>query len=199
MQLNTEIFREYDIRGIVDRDLDESIMELLGKAYVAYMRGKRKVNTVVIGRDGRLSGKAFANAVIDGVTSCGMNVIDIGEVPTPVLYYAMQTLNVDGGLMLTASHNPKEYNGMKVGVGKTTIFGEEIQKLGRIAAKGVFPKAKGPVTITRMDIVPKYAATVKRIIKLKRPLKVVVDAANGVGGVVAVPIYRALGCEVIPL
>ncbi len=199
MQLNPEIFREYDIRGIVDRDLDESIMELLGKAYVAYMRGKRKVNTVVIGRDGRLSGKAFANALIDGVTSCGMNVIDIGEVPTPVLYYAMQTLKVDGGLMLTASHNPKEYNGMKVGVGKTTIYGEEIQKLGRIAAKGVFPKAKGPVTITRMDIVPKYAATVKRIIKLKRPLKIVVDAANGVGGVVAVPIYRALGCEVIPL
>ena len=199
MQLNPEIFREYDIRGIVDRDLDESVMELLGKAYVAYMRGKRNVNTVVIGRDGRLSGKAFVNALIDGVTSCGMNVIDIGEVPTPVLYYAMQTLKVDGGLMLTASHNPKEYNGMKVGVGKTTIYGEEIQKLGRIAARGVFPRAKGPVTITRMDIVPKYAATVKRIIKLKRPLKIVVDAANGVGGVVAVPIYRALGCEVIPL
>ena len=139
MKLNQEIFREYDIRGIVGQDLDEEVMELLGKAYTTYLRGKKKYNTVVVGRDGRLSGKAFANAVIDGITACGVNVIDIGEVPSPVLYYALNTLKVDGGLMLTASHNPKEYNGMKVGIGKTTIFGKEIQKLYKIAmAGGVF-------------------------------------------------------------
>jgi len=200
MQINPEIFREYDIRGIAGKDLDESSMETIGKAYVAYMRGKRKHNCVVLGRDGRLTGRDYANALIDGVTSCGMNVIDIGMVPTPVLYYAMQVLDVDGGLMLTASHNPKEYNGLKVGVGKTTIYGEEIQKLGRIAAAGKFPKAPAkPVTITRMDMKPAYLRRVRRIIKLARPLKVVVDAANGVGGLTAIDLYRSLGCEVIPL
>lgn len=200
MQINPEIFREYDIRGIAGKDLDESSMEAIGKAYVAYMRGRRKHNCVVLGRDGRLTGKAYANALIDGVTACGMNVIDIGMVPTPVLYYAMQVLDVDGGLMLTASHNPKEYNGLKVGVGKTTIYGEEIQKLGRIAASGKFPKAPAkPVTITRMDMKPAYLRRVRQIIKLARPLRVVVDAANGVGGLTAIDLYRSLGCEVIPL
>ena len=162
MNLNPNIFREYDIRGIAGEDLTEEVMELLGKAYAAYMRGKKKYNTIVVGRDGRLSGKAFSRALIDGVTACGINVIDIGEVPTPVLYYALNTLEVDGGLMLTASHNPKEYNGMKVGVGKTTIYGDEIKKLYTLAMKGDFPKSRRPVTITRMDIVPKYQNRVAR-------------------------------------
>lgn len=199
MKLNPEIFREYDIRGIAGKDLDEGIYEILGKAYVAYMRGKKKYNTVVVGRDGRLTGKAYASALIDGLTACGMNVIDIGEVPSPVLYFALNTLKVDGGLMLTASHNPKEYNGLKVGVGKTTIYGNDIQKLRKIAEAGVFPEVNKTTTITRMDLVPKYAARIVKGINLKRKLKVVVDAANGVGGVVAVPLYEKLGCEVIPL
>jgi len=201
MDLNPHIFREYDIRGVAGRDLNEETMERLGKAYVVYLRKRRhrEHNTVVLGRDGRLTGKAYSAALIDGITSCGVNVIDIGEVPSPVLYYALNTLKVDGGLMLTASHNPKEYNGMKVGVGKTTIFGEEIQKLKLIAEAGDFPTTKKPTTITRMDLVPKYSARILRDIKLKRKLKVVVDAANGVGGVVAVPLFEQLGCEVIPL
>ncbi len=199
-RINPDIFREYDIRGIVPADIDESVMETLGMAYAAYLRGKKKHNTVVLARDGRVSGKVLANAVIDGITACGINVIDIGMAPTPVLYYALNTLDVDGGLMLTASHNPKDYNGMKVGVGKTTIFGEEIQKLRRIADKGVFPLSrKKAVTITRMNMFDKYMARVKRGINLKRKLKVVVDAGNGVGGIVAVPLYEALGCEVIPI
>lgn len=199
MEMNPEIFREYDIRGIVDQDLDEEVFERLGRAYVAYMQGKRKYHTVVVGRDGRLSGRAYAHALIDGITACGLNVIDIGQVPTPVTYFAMNTLKVDGGLMLTASHNPKEYNGMKVGVGKTTIYGEEIQRLRRIACAGDFPKERGPVTITRMDIVPRYMKRILRDIKLKRRLKVVIDAGNGVGGVIAAPLFEQMGCEVIPL
>jgi len=199
MLFNPSSFREYDIRGIAGEDLTEENVEVLGRAYVQYMRGKRKSNTVVVGRDGRLSGKALSNALIDGLTGAGMNVIDIGMVPSPVLYYTVNTLDVDGGLMLTASHNPKEYNGLKVGVGKTTIFGDEIQKIRRIAEKGVFPVAKKPVTITRMDMVPQYIARIARGVKLKRKLKVVVDAANGVGGPVAVPLYERLGCEVIPM
>ena len=124
MAFNPTIFREYDIRGIAGKDLTEENMEILGKAFVTYMRGKKKHNTIVVGRDGRISGKAFSRAVIDGVTSMGMNVIDIGQVPSPVLYYALNVLDVDGGLMLTASHNPKEYNGLKVAVGTATIFGK---------------------------------------------------------------------------
>lgn len=199
MTFNQSIFREYDIRGIAGTDLTEENVEILGKAYAKFIQRKRKHNTVVVGRDGRVSGKAFSHALIDGITSCGINVIDIGEVPTPVLYFALNTMKVDGGIMITASHNPKEYNGFKVGVGKTTIYGEDIQKLRRVAEKGDFPKAKGAVTITKMDIVPKYIARVVKGINLKRKLKVVVDAANGVGGVVAVPLYEKLGCEVIPL
>ncbi|MFM1921080.1 MAG: hypothetical protein RLZZ303_2714 [Candidatus Hydrogenedentota bacterium] len=200
MKFNPSIFREYDIRGIAGTDLTEENVEALGAAYVAYLGTKRrKHNVVVVGRDGRLSGKAFSRALIDGITGAGMNVIDIGQVPSPVLYFALNTLKVDGGLMLTASHNPKDYNGLKVGVGKTTIYGDEIQKLRKVAEKGNYPKAKKPVTITRMDIVPKYIDKVASIIKLKRKLKVVVDAANGVGGPVAVPLLERLGCEVIPL
>jgi phosphomannomutase/phosphoglucomutase len=201
MKLNANIFREYDIRGIAGKDLNEEVMERLGMAYTVYLRKNKalKHKTVVVGRDGRLSGKAFARALIDGITACGVNVIDIGEVPTPVLYYAMFKLKVDGGIMLTASHNPGNYNGMKIGIGKTTIFGEEIQKFRKMAEAGDFKLSDKPVTITRMDMKPRYRKEVQKRIKLKRKLKVVVDAGNGVGGVTAVPLYEAMGCEVIPL
>lgn len=199
MKLYPHIFREYDIRGIAGKDLDESTYELVGKAACAYMKGKRKHNCLVVGRDGRLTSKAYAHALIDGITSCGVNVIDIGEVPTPLVYFGLFTLPVDGGFMITASHNPKEYNGMKVAVGNSTIHGKEIQKLYQVAKAGVFPKAKGPVTITKMDLVPKYIKRVTSGVKLKRKLKVVLDGGNGVGGPVGLPLYRALGCEVIPL
>jgi len=199
MELNPRIFREYDIRGIAGTDLDEETYERLGKAVAVMLRRHRKHNCVCIGRDGRLTSKAFANAAIDGLTACGVNVIDIGLVPTPLLYYALFTQKVDGGLMITASHNPQEYDGMKVAIGTSTIHGEEIQKLRKIAEAGKFPTAKRPVTITRMDLAPKYMNRVARDVKLKRKLKVVVDAGNGPGGVVAVPLYERLGCEVIPL
>lgn len=199
MELNPRVFREYDIRGIAGTDLDEQVYERLGMAVAAMMRRSRKHNCVCVGRDGRLTSKAFSNAVIDGLTACGVNVIDIGLVPTPLLYFALFTQKVDGGIMITASHNPQEYNGMKVAVGTSTIHGEEIQKLRRIAEAGKFPVARGPVTITRMDLTQKYVSRIVRDVKLKRKLKVVVDAGNGPGGVVAVPLYERLGCEVIPL
>lgn len=199
MKLNRQIFREYDIRGIAGRDLCEEGVERIGMAYAAYLKGRKKHNCVCVGRDGRLSSKAFSHAVIDGITACGVNVIDIGEVPTPLLYFGLFTLPVDGGIEITASHNPKEYNGMKVAVGDTTIHGKAIQKLAQLAEAGDFPKARGPVTITRLDLVPKYHQRILRSVKLKRKLKVVVDAGNGVGGVVAVPLYEKMGCDVIPL
>jgi phosphomannomutase/phosphoglucomutase len=154
---------------------------------------------VVVGRDGRVSSKSFSRALIDGITAMGVNVIDIGEVPSPLVYFALNTLKVDGGIMLTASHNPGNYNGLKIGVGKTTIYGDEIQNFRKIVEKGGFEPVDKPVTITRLNLVPKYAARILKDIKLKRKLKVVVDGGNGVGGPVGVPIFEALGCEVIPL
>jgi phosphomannomutase/phosphoglucomutase len=199
MDLTPTIFREYDIRGIAGVDLSEEVYERLGRAYVVYMQGRLPNNTIAVGRDGRLTGKAYSDALIAGLTASGVNVIDIGEVPTPVLYFALNTLDVDGGLMLTASHNPKEYNGLKVGVGKTTIYGDEIQKLGDIARNSTFADAATRGTVTQHDVVPAYIARIAQDIKIPRKLKVVVDAANGVGGVVAVPLFRQLGCEVVEL
>ena len=199
MKIHPHIFREYDIRGIAGKDLDETTYETVGKAVCAFMKGKLKKKTLVVGRDGRLTSKLYANALIDGITSCGVNVIDIGEVPTGLLYFGLFTLPVDGGVMITASHHPKEYNGMKVAVGHSTIHGKDIQKLFKIAQAGKFPKGEGPVTITRTEIVTKYLKRVKSDIKLKRKLKVVVDGGNGTGGPVGVPLYKSLGCDVIPL
>ncbi|GMW03278.1 MAG: phosphomannomutase/phosphoglucomutase [Candidatus Hydrogenedentota bacterium] len=199
MELKKHIFREYDIRGIYGKDIDEEAFERIAKGYVSMLKGKKKYNTVVVGYDGRLTSKSLAAAVIDGITSCGVNVIDIGQVPSPLVYYAMFTMKVDGGVMITASHNPKEYNGMKVGIGHSTLHGASIQKLREIAEKGEFKTTDKPVTITRMNIVPKYMKRILKDIKLKRKLKVVVDAGNGVAGPIAVPLFEALGCEVIPL
>jgi len=201
MNINPNIFREYDLRGIANKDLTEDIMESLGKAYVAYMKAKRAIhsNVVVVGRDGRLSSKGFSRALIDGITEAGMNVIDIGEVPTPLTYFVMNTMEVDGGLVITASHNPSEYNGLKVGVGKTTIYGEQIQEFREYVEADNFPVRKKDVFITKVNIVPKYEKRILKDIKLKRKLKVVVDAGNGVGGVIAIPLFEKLGCEVIPI
>ena len=199
MKLNPQIFREYDIRGIAGTDLTEEIYERLGQAIVAYTRGKRKKNCFVVAHDGRLTSRSYAHAVMDGITGAGVSVIDIGQAPTPLCSFGLFTLPVDGGVMITASHNPKEYNGMKVAVGTSTIHGEEIQKLYRVALGDAFPKARKPVTVTRMDLLPKYLARVARGIHVKRRLKVVVDAGNGASGPVGVPLYEQLGCEVIPL
>ncbi len=199
MIINPQIFREYDIRGIAGEDLTEGVVERIGRAYAAYMRRRKKHNCVCIGRDGRLSSKAFSRALIDGITASGLNVIDLGEVPTPLTYFGLFKLPVDGGIMITGSHNPKHYNGMKVAAGESTIHGDEIQKLRKIADAGKFPTARGPVTITRVDIAAKYINRVARIINLKRKLRVVVDAGNGVGGTLAVPLLEKLGCEVVPL
>ena len=199
MKLEPTIFREYDVRGIVGKDLTGETVYTLGRAIAAYLKGKKRHNTFVIGRDGRVSSRHFAHALIDGLTDSGINVIDIGEVSTGVTYFGLFTLYVDGGVMITGSHNPKEYNGLKIAVGKSTIHGAEIQKLRMLVEQGDFRTANGPVTIKKIDLVVKYRQWIARGITLKRRLKVVVDAGNGVGGKIAVPLYERLGCEVIPL
>jgi phosphomannomutase/phosphoglucomutase len=196
-KLSPTIFREYDIRGLVDQDLTEEAVHLVGKALGTRLRagGGRKA---AVGRDARLSGERFRDAMVSGLTSTGIDVLDLGIVPTPLTYFAAHTAGVDGICMITGSHNPPEYNGLKVGPGSATYHGEEIQGLRRLAESGEL--ASGAGSVAPYDVVTPYLAYVKQNLRLgPRKLKVVVDAGNGTGGVVAVPLFEALGVEVVPL
>ncbi|HUL19882.1 MAG TPA: phosphomannomutase/phosphoglucomutase [Thermodesulfobacteriota bacterium] len=193
MQINPQIYREYDIRGVVDRDLTPAVVKKLGQGFGTYMIQHNKSN-LVVGRDGRLSSKSFAEALIEGMLSTGCHVTDISLCPTPVYYFSIFHLNKDGGMVVTGSHNPPEFNGFKVSVGKSTIFGEEIQSLGRLIEKGKFTSGKG--TLGREEIIRPYQDYIKKNIRLERPLKAVIDAGNGTGGAVAGPLLKDLGCEV---
>ncbi len=191
------IFREYDIRGLVDQDLTEEACFLVGKGLGTLVR-ESGGGKVVVGRDCRESGPRFARQVIAGLTETGVDVVDIGVVPTPLTYFAAFRLDVDGLCMITGSHNPPEYNGLKVGVGKTTLHGSEIQALRRLIESGRFSSGQG--SVRTHDIVTPYRAYVREnLVMGRRQLKVVVDAGNGTGGVVAVPLFESLGIEVVPL
>ena len=195
--ISKTIFREYDIRGLVDQDLTEDAVRLVGRALGTEVREKGG-RRVVVGRDCRESGPRFALAMIDGLRSTGVDVTDLGVVPTPLTYFAAATLPVDGLVMITGSHNPPEYNGLKVGVGKSTLHGDGIQALLRRIQAGGFAEGSGKQDAH--DIVAPYLAYVRKNLKLgSRKLKVVIDAGNGTGGVIAVPLFRSLGVEVVPL
>lgn len=199
MQLNQTIFREYDIRGVVGTDITEEIMACIGRAYAAFMQGRLDHNRVVIGRDGRPHSKKMSDAVIQGLTDCGINVLDIGEVPSPLVYYAAAIMDFDGFLMVTASHNPSEYNGIKLGAGKSALHGDDIQKVYQLAAGGQFPLSESKGSSEEKDLVPQYIDDVVGRFQLKKKLKVVLDGGNGVSGPIAVPVFEKLGCEVIPI
>ena len=193
MKINPQIYREYDIRGVVDKDLTPEVVRKLGRGFGTHMT-RLGHSELVIGRDGRLSSKAFAEALIEGLISTGCHVVDIGLCPTPVYYFSIFHLDKEGGTMVTGSHNPPEFNGFKVSVGKSTIFGEEIQKLGRLIEKGDFSTGKG--NLSREEIIRPYQDYLKKNIRLEKKLKVVIDAGNGTGGIVAGPLLKSLGCEV---
>jgi phosphomannomutase/phosphoglucomutase len=197
MELNPNVFREYDIRGIVNRDLTEEFVYLLGKGCGTYFC-RHRVRKIALGRDCRLSSPSFRNRFIEGITETGCHVIDVGVVPTPLLYFALFNLNVKGGIQITGSHNPPDYNGFKVCLGASTIYGEEIQKVRHIMELGEFVKGKGH--IEERDIASSYKEyLLNHLSPGSVNRRVVVDAGNGTGGVIAVPLYREMGFEVIPL
>jgi phosphomannomutase/phosphoglucomutase len=193
MQINPQIFREYDIRGVVDKDLTPDVIRRLGQGFGTHM-AKLGLKKLAVGRDGRLSSKAFSEALIQGLMSTGCDVVDIGICPTPVYYFSLFHLNKEGGMMVTGSHNPPEFNGFKVSVGKTTIFGEEIQNLRRLIEKGEFASGKG--NLSEIEIIRPYQKYIKENIRLNKKIRVVIDAGNGTAGVVAGPLLRDFGCEV---
>ena len=192
--MNPNIFREYDIRGRVPEDLNRETAYRLGQCFGAYYRGFG-AKRISLGRDCRLSSPELRLGVMEGMMDVGMDVKDVGMVPTPLLYFSLHHLAVDGGIQITGSHNPPEYNGFKICLGKTTIYGEEIQKLRRISESGSFPKGKGSVE-TREVIHPYREEVLKRIRCGQKERKVVLDAGNGVAGLVAPELYTRMGVEV---
>ncbi len=193
MKINPQIYREYDIRGVVDRDLTPEVVQRIGKGFGTYMF-HLGLKSLVVGRDGRNSSKKLRDALVEGILSTGCDVVDIGLCPTPVYYFSIFHLDKDGGMMVTGSHNPPEFNGFKVSVGKSTIFGEEIQNLARLVEKGEFAIGKGNLYET--EIIKPYQEFIKKDIHVEKKIKIVIDAGNGTAGIVASPILRDLGCEV---
>jgi len=203
--MNDKIFREYDIRGIVGRDMDEEFAYSLGKAFGRYLRQVNPhAEQVSVGRDGRLSSGTLAANAIEGILSTGIHVYDIGLCPTPLQYFSIHHLNLDGGIMVTGSHNPPEYNGFKLSIGKETIFGEEIQKLKQIVLQNEQAEGSPKGQLRQYDIIAAYTDFMTKQFsylsdKQYKRLRVTVDAGNGTGGIVAPKILESMGCEVTPL
>ena len=193
MQLPKEIFKAYDIRGIVGKTLTPEIVETIGQAIGSEATARRQTQ-ICIGYDGRLSGPELAAALARGIRKAGVHVIDLGMVATPMVYFAACHLGTNCGVMVTGSHNPPDYNGLKMVLGGETLSGEAIQGLrNRIELGELF---EGDGSYSQYDIEQDYISRIASDIKLARPLKIAVDCGNGVAGAFAGKLYRALGCEV---
>lgn len=201
MQIPAAIFREYDIRGTVGDQLRPEVARAIGQAF-ATLAWERLGRTprLAVGRDNRPSGGAFAQAVLSGIEAVGGLALDVGELPTPALYFATHVLNVDGGLQVTGSHNPPEFNGFKMVLGADSIHGEDIQGLRRLIAEGRTPGRAGGLRGQDGSVLARYRdAVVQHNGPLPRRLKTVVDCGNGVASLIAVETLRQLGAEVVPL
>lgn len=195
--MNCNIFRENDIRGLVDEDLTPQSVEVLALAVGTFFR-RRNVKCVALGRDARHSSQLFRDIFVRGLNQTGLNVLDIGAIPTPVLYFALFTEKASAGVMITGSHNPKEYNGFKLCLGSSAIFGAGIQEIRRIVASSDFARGQG--TLLKKDILPDYINFISQNIKLgKKKLKAVIDGGNGIAGIAGTSVYRKLDCETVGL
>ncbi|MCD6326672.1 phosphomannomutase/phosphoglucomutase [bacterium] len=200
--MNPEIFREYDIRGIVGEDLTDEVVALIGKAFGTEII-RNGLRNIVIARDVRLSSPRFSKILVESILGTGCNVTDIGMAPTPVFYFSLHHLDADGGIVVTGSHNPPQFNGFKICQGKHTIFGEQIQHLRAVIESGDFEAAVGKlkhknVDGSYVDYLFNNSIDMKRM-KSGRPVKVVVDAGNGTASELAPQVLERMGCEVIPV
>lgn len=194
--IKSSIFRAYDIRGVVGEELNAALVTLIGKSIGSVMQS-RKQKTIVVGQDGRLSSNEFKAALCAGLNEAGCDVIDIGTVPTPLVYYGAYTLKTGSGVMVTGSHNPANYNGFKVMVAGKTLCQEDISDLHQRITQSNFVSGSGK--LTKNDLIPSYIKQIQQDIGIMKPLKVVLDGGNGVAGPLAVQLFKALNCEVIPL
>jgi phosphomannomutase/phosphoglucomutase len=198
-ELSQQIFRQYDVRGVVGRDLTAEAALALGRGFGSYLRAEGVTGgPVAVGRDNRPSGQMLRDALVAGITSTGYDVLDIGVVPTPVLYWTLHNEDVSGGIQITGSHNPSQYNGFKLSIGKNSIHGEEIQRLYRFAAGENHPTGRGEVRETA--VVERYVDdVVRRVGQLSRPLRVVADYGNGAGALVGPQLLERIGARVTHL
>ena len=193
MNIPAEIFRTYDIRGIAGSTLTPEAVREIGRALGTLGR-ERGAPTFAVGRDGRLSGPVLAAALMDGLNAAGAGVIELGIVPTPVTYFAAHHLGCRSAVMVTGSHNPMQYNGLKMVVAHDTLSGDEIQALRQTVERGVFSSGNG--TRTRENVLDAYVERIAGDVRLARPVKIAIDCGNGVAGVIAPRLFRRLGCEV---
>jgi phosphomannomutase/phosphoglucomutase len=193
LTLSPTIFKAYDIRGIIGKTLDESVARRIGQAFGTAVRNKGE-SEVVIGRDGRLSGPGLAKALAEGLQAAGVDVIDLGVVATPMVYFATSTLQARSGIMVTGSHNPPDYNGFKMVLSGEAIYGDAITALYRTINENAYAQGQG--SYRSHDIRRDYIERIVSDVKLARPMKIVIDAGNGVAGAFAGDLYRGMGAEV---
>ena len=196
MTISEDIFRAYDIRGVVETALTPDAVQLIGQAFATEALSQNQ-KTVVIARDGRLSSPELAKRLSQGLRKGGCNVIDIGMVPTPVLYYATHKLKTGTGIMVTGSHNPPQYNGLKMLIAGNTMYGDNIRALYQSIIENKLNTGEG--THTEQNVIPDYLDTIVNDIKLEKPLNIAVDCGNGVAGVLATELFTRLGCNVTEL
>jgi phosphomannomutase/phosphoglucomutase len=198
VSLSKTIFKAYDIRGVIGSTLDAGIARRIGQAFgaAALAKGER---TVIIGRDGRLSGPDLAQALAAGLQAAGVDVIDLGMVATPMVYFATNVLGARSGIMVTGSHNPPDYNGFKMVLAGEAIYGDAIQALYQAIERDDFQPAAQQGNYSTHDIKAAYVERIVGDVKIARPIKIAVDCGNGVAGMVAGDLFRAMGCDVIEL
>ena len=195
--VNPSIFRAYDVRGVVGKTLNKQVAHALGQA-IGTVMSEKGLREIVVGRDGRLSGPELSGALSDGLRAAGIDVIDVGAVPTPVLYYAAYRFNTGCGVSVTGSHNPPDYNGFKIVVGGETLSEGAIQDLyQRIASGALIDDGHG--SLREVDVAPDYIEKIVSDVLAERQLKIVVDSGNGIAGAIAPQVLEGVGCEVIPL
>ncbi len=195
---DSSIFKAYDVRGVVDRTLTQSAVRAIGSA-LGSLASESAVSCIAVGRDGRLSGPVLRDTLIEGIESTGTDVIDIGMVPTPVLYFATHHLKTGSGVEITGSHNPPEYNGLKMMMAGATLYGDGIQALRQRLEDGRIVTASRRGQCRSVNVVPAYLDAIAGDIKVARPMKIAIDCGNGVAGAVAPELFRRLGCDVIEL
>ncbi len=194
--MNNNIFRTYDIRGIAEKDLTDDVVELIGKAYGTYMIRKNK-KTITVGRDVRLTSERIKDVLVKGILSTGLNVIDVGVAPTPVVYFSIVHFSTHGSVIVTGSHNPIEYNGLKMNNGLFSIYGDNIIKIRQLIEQKDFEEGDG--SFEKRKIISHYKQMLKERITIHRPFKIVIDAGNGTAGPIAPDVFEEFGCEVIRL
>jgi len=196
MRVNRGIFRQYDIRGIYEHDLKGDFPYFLGKSFGSYVRRLNK-KTISVGGDNRLTTPEIKKKLIDGILSTGCDVFDVGIVPTPVLYFSVHYYGFDAGIMVTASHNPPQYNGFKMVIGEKSIYGDEIQKIADLIENQNFEKGEGK--LDKKDAANDYINYIKEKFNFKKKFRVGVDTGNGTAGPIIVPLFKKLGIEMYPL